>query len=97
MVEVLMRERWKRCSSRGRATVASVAPQRQWPHGLEELGVGRRWSCCCCLVLFCLRSESGNVELGGGVVVVEEHQIRSCEESRGILMDKILTFFLLQA
>jgi hypothetical protein len=30
-------------------------------------------------------------------VVVEEHQIRSCEELRGILMGKILTFFHLQA
>jgi hypothetical protein len=47
--------------------------------------------------LFCLRSEGGNVKLGGGVVVMEEHQIRSCEELRGILMGKILTFFLLQA
>ncbi len=30
-------------------------------------------------------------------MVVEEHQICSREESRGILMEKILTFFLLQA
>ncbi len=43
-----------------------------------------------------MRSESGDVELGGGVVVVEEHQIRSREESRGILIEKILMFFLLQ-
>ncbi len=37
------------------------------------------------------------MELGGGVVVVEERKICSCEESRGILMDKILMLFLLQA
>ncbi len=48
-------------------------------------------------LLFCSRSEGGTVELGGGVMVVEKHQIRSCEESRGILMEKILMFFLLQA
>jgi hypothetical protein len=43
-----------------------------------------------------LRSEGGTVELGAGVMVVEEHQIRS-RGSREILMGKILTYFLLQA
>ncbi len=68
----------------------SRAVQRGW--GRDGQGV-----VVAVYLLFCSRSEGGTVELGGGVVVVEEHQIRSREESRGILMEKILAFFLLQA
>ena len=68
----------------------SRAVQRGW--GRDGQGV-----VVAVYLLFCSRSEGGTVELGGGVVVVEEHQIRSREESREILMRKILTFFLLQA